>query len=386
LRYAEFVEGRTRLVVPPRSLKDPAPPTSPVFFNPAASVNRDVSTAVTAADRGATFCDSMAGLGARGVRVANEVGGIDRVTLVDLNPEAIRVARRAAALNGVRDKCEFVAGETNATLHSYYGRGEKFDFVDVDPFGSPVRQLHAAISATSDGGVLSVTATDTAVLCGVYPQVARSRYGSTSVSNHFHHETGIRILINAINRQAVSGDIGVSPVAAHSTRHYLRVFVRLTAGAAEADSSLDKSGYVAWCRACGHSTSSVERYESCLRCGQKTKVAGPLWLGGLMEEWVVRKAAEEAERRGFGAAAKILNSLDGVDLFPPWSYSIEEICSSLRMATVSETSVRESLSRMGYRSLRQPLEQTGLKTDAPIEAVKDAVRESGGRLRVIERR
>jgi tRNA (guanine26-N2/guanine27-N2)-dimethyltransferase len=353
-----------------------------VFFNPAASVNRDVSIAIAAACGGGTFCDAMAGVGARGVRVANEVEHVEKVTLIDFNAEAIRVARRAASLNRVRGKCEFVAGETNATLDSRYGRGERFGLVDVDPFGSPVRQLQAAISTTSDGGILSVTATDAAALCGVYPRVARRRYGAASLNNHFHHETGIRILINAINKQAASMDVGISPVASHSTRHYLRVFVRLAVGGVKADLSLGNEGYVEWCPACGTTSSSGERQGSCRGCGQKTKVAGPLWIGRLTERRVVRKAAAEGKRRGFVAAAKILISLDGVDIFPPWSYSIEGICSSLRMATVPETEVREHLSRAGYRSCRQPFEDTGLKTDAPIEAVRDAVRESGGRRRV----
>ena len=94
-------EGETTLIVPGASLTMDPPPTSPVFYNPAASLNRDVSVAVTAASGAETFCDSMAGVGARGLRAAKEVESIDRVELVDFNPDALAIAKRAALLNGV---------------------------------------------------------------------------------------------------------------------------------------------------------------------------------------------------------------------------------------------------------------------------------------------
>ncbi len=63
-------EGKTVLLVPRESLS-PVPPTVPVFFNPAASINRSVSVAIVEATEGLTFCDALAGIGARGLRVAS---------------------------------------------------------------------------------------------------------------------------------------------------------------------------------------------------------------------------------------------------------------------------------------------------------------------------
>jgi tRNA (guanine26-N2/guanine27-N2)-dimethyltransferase len=378
LKYFEAVEGTTKLLVPPSSLKDPSPPRTPVFFNPAASVNRDVSVAIVDAAGGENFCDSMAGVGSRGIRVANEVNDVEGVTLVDFNSEAMKVARRAAALNNVRGKCEFVVGEASAVLHSFYGRAEKFDFVDVDPFGTPMRQLPAAISATADGGIISVTATDTAALCGAYPRAALRRYAANPVNNHFHHETGIRILVNAVRRQAAQIDVGISPVAAHSTRHYVRVFIRLIGGASKADASQGHEGYVVWCPSCGTTGSSRAFRKFCSKCGKKAKVAGPLWVGRLTEDDVIERAAAAAGRRGLRVAAKILASLPPVAQFPPWSFSIDGICSLLGKATVKEANVRTTLADAGYDSCRQPFEKTGIKTDAPYEVVIEAVRRLAG--------
>ncbi|TLY15508.1 MAG: tRNA (guanine-N1)-methyltransferase, partial [Thaumarchaeota archaeon] len=102
-----IVEGRTTLFVPTASLTRSEPPTTPFFFNPAASINRDISVAMTeAVSGGGTFCDSLAGVGARGVRVANELSRRMNVTMVDFNPSALRVAERSARANSLR--CDFV--------------------------------------------------------------------------------------------------------------------------------------------------------------------------------------------------------------------------------------------------------------------------------------
>jgi tRNA (guanine26-N2/guanine27-N2)-dimethyltransferase len=373
LRSSRFREGRTELFVPEASL-GPIPLTSPVFFNPAASINRDVSVATVDASEGGSFCDALAGVGARGVRVAKEVRRKTEVTLVDFNRESLALGRKSARLNGVLARCEFVAAEANSYLYSRYGRDEKFDFVDVDPFGTPVPFLQAALRSTKDGGIASITATDTAVLCGVHREVALRRYGGLPLNNHFHHETGIRLLLNAIGREAASLDLGVSPVAAHSTRHYIRVFVRVEAGPSKAEATRKQEGYVVWCPMCGNVSAEQAARAYCPECGSKVKSAGPLWLGNVTDQTLVAKARASAEKAGMRAAASILATLKGVDGLPQWSFSIERICSALGVATVPESAVVEALSGAGFAWARQPFEKTGIKTDGRYQDVVKAVR------------
>src|SRR2546428_11687008 len=157
-----IVEGRTTLFVPSASLTRTEPPTTPFFFNPAASVNRDISIAITEAvgGGGGTFCDSLAGVGARGVRVANELSRRMDVTMVDFNPSALRVAKRNARANSLR--CDFVKSEANTYLFSRFGRDSKFDFVDIDPFGTPVPYIQGAFGAAADSRGVSLTSNRTA--------------------------------------------------------------------------------------------------------------------------------------------------------------------------------------------------------------------------------
>ncbi len=376
MRIAQTTEGRTRLLVPSASLEKAEPPTTPAFFNPAASLNRDVSVSITQASNGSTFCDALAGIGSRGVRVANEVERKMNVTLVDFNPPSLRLARRNALLNGVGRRCKIVKEEANSFLYSRFRRSEKFDFVDIDPFGTPAPFLQAGLNAVSDGGILSFTATDTAVLCGVYPKVSLRRYGSCTVNNSFHHETAVRVLLGWCQRVAGAIDIGVAPLAAHVTRHYVRVYVVAHVGATKADESMRHQGYIMECNGCGHLWTNPEPTTGCGLCGKKARRAGPLWVGGVADEAFVKKASAIAEDRGFAAAAKTLASLIGIDAFPPYSFSLERICSSLKVASISPEKVVHALRASGFRCTRQPFEKTGLKSDCSMADMVAAVKAS----------
>ena len=374
----EITEGHTRLVVPKASIKSPAPPTTPVFFNPAASTNRDVSVAVVQASSGLTFCDSMTGVGGRGVRVANEVARKMHVTMIDMNSQSLRLAKRNAKLNGVSGKSEFVHSEANSFFYPAQAREDRFDFIDLDPFGTPAPYIQPMLTAVADTGIASITATDTAVLCGIHPDVARRRYGSTPLNNEFNHETAIRVLVNAVRRQGAAIDLGIQPVAVHSTRHYVRVFVRVLVGATKADKAAEGEGYVIVCQKCDERSASRMPLLVCPRCGSKAKCAGPLWTGSLTEPALVKTAATTAERFGFRTAAKILASLANVDHFPPWGYSLERICSTLGIPTVPVQGVAGFLRDSGFRCGPQPFELLGVKTDADhadvVRAVKSASR------------
>jgi tRNA (guanine26-N2/guanine27-N2)-dimethyltransferase len=374
LKLAQITEGTTELIVPRASLESQVPPTDPVFFNPAAGANRDVSVAVTSALGGERFCDALAGVGARGIRVAKEAAEGIEVTMVDFNREALKLAAKSAKSNGVGSRCDFVAQEARTYLHSRYGRGDKFDYVDIDPFGSPAPFFQAMVSAIANGGVVSVTATDTAALCGVYPSVSLRRYGALSLNSRFHHETAARILLNAVRAHAATFERGIIPVAAHSTRHYIRVYAKIEDGASKADASLKDVGYVSICSRCSDMTASARPPGACEKCGGRERGAGPLWIGRLTNDELGRLISASS-RKDLPSARRILEPLVGVDGFPPWSFSLEETCSSLRVASVPEDEVREALGERGFRSLKQPFEKTGLKTDAAYADVLEAVKQ-----------
>ena len=76
----------------------------PAFFNPKGSLVRDVSlTCYSAYSRlfsraSFTFADSLAGVGARGIRVANELESSSLVSLNDINTVAVQLGKESAEL------------------------------------------------------------------------------------------------------------------------------------------------------------------------------------------------------------------------------------------------------------------------------------------------
>ena len=73
---------------------------------------------------------------------------------------------------------------------------ERFAVVDLDPFGSPSAYIDCLLRAVNKGGMVSVTATDTAVLCGVHPQVCRRKYYGKPLNNNYARETALRLIVS----------------------------------------------------------------------------------------------------------------------------------------------------------------------------------------------
>ncbi len=369
-------EGSTDLFVPAESLREKEPRTFPAFFNPAASVNRDVSVAIAKATRPSSFLDAMAGVGARGVRVANEASGRVEVTLVEFNETSLQIARENVKKNRLESRCDMVHEESNAYLHSRFGRLERFDAVDVDPFGTPAPYVQGALTAADDGAIVSITATDTATLCGVYPEVALRRYGAQVTRSEFAHEAALRVLLGFCARIGGVVDVGIEPVVAHSTLHYLRVYFRVMRGAAKSDRCLKEVGYVAACGVCHENTPTPSFTAACPRCGSKARSIGPQWVGELVDENVRARAAKHCSALGLKRAAGTLAALQGCNEFPPFGFSMEGITSREKLSSVRFQSVVDFLKASGRSAMRQPFGSSGLKTDATYQEVLAAVGDS----------
>lgn len=65
---------------------------------------------------------------------------------------------------------------------------KQFNAVDLDPYGSPHIFLDGAVQSIADGGLLLVTCTDMAVLCGNSPETCYVKYGALSMKHKACHE------------------------------------------------------------------------------------------------------------------------------------------------------------------------------------------------------
>lgn len=67
-------------------------------------------------------------------------------------------------------------------------RENNFDIIDLDPYGSAVPFLDAAVHSIKEGGMLCITCTDTRVLCGPDLVKCYYYYGTTRAKVHDFNE------------------------------------------------------------------------------------------------------------------------------------------------------------------------------------------------------
>lgn len=66
--------------------------------------------------------------------------------------------------------------------------GNRFHVIDLDPYGCPSQFLDSAVQSVCNGGMLMVTCTDMAVLCGNSPETCYVKYGAIALRNVACHE------------------------------------------------------------------------------------------------------------------------------------------------------------------------------------------------------
>jgi tRNA (guanine26-N2/guanine27-N2)-dimethyltransferase len=358
-------EGETKILL----LSTQAESSStPVFYNPHMRLNRDINVAAVAAfteGEDFSFADALSASGIRGIRIAREVGG--NVTLCDWNLKAIDLIKKNIALNGLSN-CSCVHADANVLLSQ-----QRFDIVDLDPFGTPMPFLDAA--GRSVKKLLAVTATDTAPLCGAHLKSAIRTYSAHPQNNEYHRETGLRVLLGAIVRCLAKYDKAAMPVLSYAHRHYARVYVRIEKSVKSADAVMKQIGYMAHCSACNNRypvyglAPAVER---CSNCDSRITLSGPLWLGVLHERGFAEKVKDVAEKKGFSEGVRLLQ-LCAEELELPMYYDYHNICHRLHVSAPSITKVLWVLRERGYKATRTHLCGTGIKTDASAEEVEEAV-------------
>ncbi len=375
LQQSSYREGKTKLVVPPSSLTSKVPPRDPAFFNPLGVLKRDVMVALVAGysrriASEISFGDPLAGVGAGAIRVCKEAPA-KRVYINDLNPDAIELARASARLNGIYRKCSFSKFEATDFLSKHSGPRKRFDWVELDPFGTPAPFLESAIRACKIGGVISATATDGAVLCGVYPKVCFRKYGGYSLNTEYCHEIAVRILYGGLAFAAMRLDLGIEPAFVHTTKHYLRAYAIVTSRAVP---TFSKIGYISHCFSCNSRHTSDEIETRCKECEKKARFAGPLWIGELFDKKIVHDSIDNAPSQ---ASKELLEAAIAEVGAPPTYYVIDKLCDLVGMAPPSLSKITGELRRRGHVAVRTILNPKAVRTDADMKTMKKVVRSLG---------
>ena len=353
----DVVEGAARLLVPDvPHRKGPGTAGPWPFYNPTMAVNRDLSAIVL--ERWphplGSVLDGLAGTGAWGVRMALEASA-KRMTWNDRFPSATDLIRANVHRNAVDGTV--VTGD----LVDRLGEGQ-FDFVDIDPFGSPARFLEAAFESAPIPSGLGITATDTAVLCGTYPSTCLKRYAARPSQEPQRKEIGARILLAYCAGLASSHGKAVRPVLTLAAEHFIRVVFLV-----EGRTDPANVGRVIR-RGSGEFVRS--RARSLLRPGN---VLGPLWLGPLQDAAIVQ-SAQPSEWTGV-PAARLLATIQGEAELPPFFVTTDDLARRLGGSQPRIGWFIDGLRAIGYRAARTHFHPYGVKTDAPYADLLRVYRE-----------
>lgn len=398
----ETIEGKTRLLVPAVSLIEKDPPKVPAFFNPSAKLNRDISIVAYRAfmqdlkRNKKTLADSFSGIGARGLRVAVEAPEIEEIHMNDINTRAIDLSKKSAELNFVTEKCNFSINDVCKflTARPTKNGGERFGIVDLDPFGSPSQYIDCVLRSVLDSGLISITATDTAVLCGVYRDVCFRRYYGTPINNHYANEIALRLMTSLIALTASRLELTIYPLFAHANLHYLRVYSKVSLSSSQANKVYDNIGYLRHCFRCGNRNVIMEydKSEVCELCGNGFSLGGKLWIGRLFDKNFIKKMSSyyDDDLKNSNSSninnnnnnkensdddnnndiikkilAVCLNEIDDI----PHYFRADEIASKLKTSPRPVQNIIEKLSTAGYRASKTSLNTNAFKTDARIDQI-----------------
>lgn len=93
------------------------------------------------------------------------------------------------------------------------------------------------------------------------------------------------------------------------------------------------------------------------------------------EAGIVSPSLDFCLKKGWEDSAGVLGAVRGMNSFPPYGFSIENVASRERLSSVKLEGVLESLRARGFRAMRQPFSSgSAVKTDASYVEVLEAVR------------
>lgn len=253
-----------------------------------------------------TILDALSATGLRALRYASEVPSVTKVVANDLSASAIQSMMTNIDYNERQDQIQPNLGDARAYMYSL-STAQKFDVIDLDPYGTAAPFMDAAVQGVKDGGLLCVTCTDAGVWASTgYAEKAFSLYGGIPIKGSHSHEGGLRLILNGLAMSAAKYGLAIEPLLSLSIDFYARVFVRVYRSPAQVKFTAGNSMIVFNCDSgCGAwSTQMLASTKQkldrkghhiyhhslaqgpvagphCEHCGFKTHLAGPMWGGPL---------------------------------------------------------------------------------------------------------
>jgi tRNA (guanine26-N2/guanine27-N2)-dimethyltransferase len=347
-----------------------------VFYNPIMQLNRDISLMIlkTFNKNNLKIADPMAGSGIRSIRFLKELNPekIEKIYLNDHSDKAIKLIKENIDLNNINyDKIII----NNIDANKFLEENKPFDYIDIDPFGSPNPFLMKGIECLSKEGILAVTATDTSSLSGTYQKACIRKYWAKPLRNELMHEIGIRILIRKVQMLASPFAISLLPILSYSTDHYMRIFFIKDKGKEKVDNIFSNHQYLLFCNNCFYfEKSKIIINNICPNCNKNVEYAGPLWSGDLYNKEFIEKIDID-DNNYSQKAKKIINQIkkeSKIDI--PFFYDIHKLSRIYKFELKKIDLIIENLEKHNFIASRTHISNYGIKTNAKLKEFLDILK------------
>lgn len=264
---------------------------------------------------------------------------------------------------------------------------QNFDVCVLDPFGSCIPFLDAALARAPHLGLLEICATDVNVLYGSRPKIVARHYNAKLQPQRppCYRERGVRLLIAAVAQAAGRQGRGIEPVLSVSTEHYVLLSVRVIRGARGADDTAKQVKAVRICRTC--SAAGITEAPKCgckpiAGAGSDASEEGPIWIGELYDLEAAQGMARMANLGGDGnndMGSIISDETRALLTTLQEEASVKDAMFYRRPGVAGARApklncVIEELQDRGYAAARTHFDTRALKSNAPVDEFDSAVK------------
>ncbi len=339
-----------------------------VFYNPIMKLNRDISILLinNFSRNKLNICDLLAGTGVRSIRFLLELKNnkINNIIINDSNKKAVQLIKRNFRFNKLKKRFTIKNKDANKLLLESYG----FDYIDIDPFGSPNPFLDSAIKRISRDGILAITATDVSALSGTYKNACLRKYSSVPLKNHLMHEIGLRILIRKVQLISNQYEKALFPIFSHSSDHYLRVYFHCEKSKTKVDEIIKQHNYFLYCNNCFNTKISEFNSEKC-NCGNEFIFSGPIWSGKLWDEKLVDKMYKSCNYKEVKDLLELIKQESKIDNIG--FYDLHLICQKIKVNIPKKNEIIKKIKSKGYKASPTHFKPEGIRSNI---SSKDLIR------------
>lgn len=374
--------------------------TTSAFYNPVQQFNRDTTISViteylrTNKNKNIRLLEALAASGLRSIRFAKEISGISEIICNDFSEEAVECIKKNIELNGVGSIVKPNCEDAMLLMQRCKKKEFQFDIVDLDPYGCAGPFLDGAVQCIKNGGLLAVTCTDLAILCGNAFESCHAKYGSVSLKSKACHEIALRIVLRSIESAANRYGRYIEPLVSISVDFYVRIFVKVHYGMQQAKKSICKLSMIYQCSGCSSlhfqplATSKTEHTfafargppvsEVCAFCSHKFHLGGPIWSDRIHNLEFISQSLESLKNlENLGTKERIQGIFNVIkEELPdvPLYYVLDSLASTLRCSAPSQNAFRSAILNAGYKVSYSHAEKNSVKTNAPMSLLWDVLR------------